>query len=153
MIIISRLWICARMSKECDYNSEAESMSSDMSNKSVDMSSSLDESSEDVFNSYEPYVHEPLADNSEDDEQDEVDVDGILLTTIQDRYEGKEASNQWCTCGHCDSGLLCGPRQYRCCNDIEAAKQFQCEPVLQMQVICVTEHPDFNAVVLHPRVL
>lgn len=104
-------------------------------------------------NSYEPYAHEPLANSSESDDENEVDVDGILLTTIQDRYEGKLAMNCWCTCGHCDLGLLFGPREYRCCKEIEAARQFQCEPDLKSPINCVTEHPDFAAVVLHPRVL
>lgn len=133
---------------ESENDISFESMSSSSSNNS-------DTSPLDVqdFNSYEPYAHEPLADSSENEEEDEVDLDGIPLSTIQDRFEGNLASSSWCTCGHCDNSVLHGPREYRCCNEIESTNEFKSEPTLATSLNCVTEHPDFHAVVLHPRVL
>jgi hypothetical protein len=34
------------------------------------------------------YAHEPLAESSDENEQEEVDIDGILLQEIEDRHEG-----------------------------------------------------------------
>ena len=99
--------------------------------------------------SYQPYAHEPLAESSDENEQEEVDIDGILLQEIEDRHEGIQTIENWCCCGHCDTRLLCGPREYRCCHEIDAANVFKSEPTLKEPVKCVTEHPDFDAVVFN----
>jgi hypothetical protein len=149
---VSVLSVCEEMASEyVTDDSENESMSESMSCSS---SSDQDNSEivEDVLaGSYQPYAHEPLAETSDEDEQEEVDVDGIPLQEIEDRYEGIQTIENWCCCGHCDARLLFGPREYRCCHEIDAANVFKSEPTEPVQ--CVTEHPDFNAVVLHPRVL
>ena len=50
--------------------------------------------------SYQPYAHEPLAESSDENEQEEVDIDGILLQEIEDRHEGIQTIENWCCCGH-----------------------------------------------------
>ena len=128
-------------------------MSSSSSSSSSDSDAVVDSFHENNFNLYEPYAYEPLADSSESEVDNEVDLDGILLSTIQTRFEGNLASNDWCTCGHCTNNLLQGPREFRCCNEIDAAKTFKSEETLTSPISCVIEHPDFQAVVLHQRVL
>ena len=46
----------------------------------------------------EPYQDEPLASSSEDDDRpndDEPDIDGIPLQTLQARFEGRESTDVW----------------------------------------------------------
>ena len=108
---------------------------------------------EDASGSYQPYAYEPLAESSDENEQDEVDIDGIFLQDIQDRCEKIQTLDQWCCCGLCNTDLLCSPREYRCCHEIDKANAFRSEAILKEPVQCITEHDDFNAVILHPRVL
>lgn len=149
MFGVSVLCVCEEMASE--YTGLD---TDDSENESVSCSSMLDSPDEDILaGSYQPYAHEPLAESSDENEEEEVDVDGILLQEIEDRYEGIQTIENWCCCGHCDARLLCGPREYRCCHEINAANVFKSEPTLKEPVKCVTDHPDFDAVVLHPRVL
>lgn len=141
------------MSTESESDVSFENMSSSSSSLSSNSDILAASFHENDFNQYEPYAHEPLADSSESEEDNEVDLDGIPLSIIQDRFEGNLASSRWCTCGHCDNDMLHGPREYRCCNEIDSAKEFKSEETLTAPVNCVTEHPDFQAVILHPRVL
>ena len=101
MFGVSVLSVCEEMASEyVTDDSENESMSESMSCSS---SSDQDNSEivEDVLaGSYQPYAHEPLAETSDEDEQEEVDVDGIPLQEIEDRYEGIQTIENWCCCGH-----------------------------------------------------
>ena len=74
------------------------------------------------------------------------------MQDIQDRCEKIQTLDQWC-CGHCNTDLLCSPREYRCCHEIDTANAFRSEAILKEPVQCVIEHDDFDTVILHPRVL
>lgn len=146
------------MSSEYMENSDLEN--ENLSSSSLSTFHDSDEGNGEVFSedalvgAYQPYAHEPLAQSSdENDDQEEVDIDGLLLNDIEDRYEGIQAVKDWCFCGHCETRLLCCSREYRCCHEISDANVFNSEIILEEPVKCVTEHPDFTAVVLHPRVL
>ena len=105
---------------------------------------------EDASGCHQPYAYEPLAENSDENEQDEVDIDGIFLQDIQDHCEKIQTLDQWWYCGHCNTDLLCSPREYRCCHETDKANDFRSEAILKEPVQCVTEHDDFDAVILHP---
>lgn len=48
-----------------------------------------------------------------------------------------------CSCGNCAEGLLVNAREYRCCKEIvEAGGKFLC---IGLNVGCILDHPDFNA--------
>ena len=143
-----------RMDEECTDDSEIDNISRSSSSTVQNSDQEDSELFEDVSgSSYQPYAYEPLAESSDENEQDEVDIDGICLQDIQDRYESIQTLDQWCCCGHCNTDLLCSPREYRCCHEINVANVFRLEATLKERVQCVTEHDDFDAVILHPRVL
>ena len=96
-----------------DFTEDSEIDNTSCSSSSTVQNSDPEDSEllEDPSGSYQPYAYEPLAESSDENEQDEVDIDGIFLQDIQDRCEKIQTLDQWCCCGHCNTDLLCSPRE------------------------------------------
>ena len=72
-----------------DFTEDSEIDNTSRSSSSTVQNSDLEDSEllEDANGSYQPYAYEPLAESSNENEEDEVDIDSIFLQDIQDRCE------------------------------------------------------------------
>ena len=87
------------MSDSRDSSDISESLLADNSGEELleDRESEIDDFGEAVA-PFEPYQDEPLASSSEEDDRpndDEADIDGIPLQTLQARFEGRESTDVW----------------------------------------------------------
>lgn len=62
----------------------------------IDVSEEEDEDIKVVYSHYTPYQDEPLAeDDGEEDQDEEVDVDGLSPAVLESRFERTVAVNSW----------------------------------------------------------
>lgn len=62
----------------------------------IDVSEEEDEDIKVVYSHYTPYRDEPLAeDDGEEDQDEEVDVDGLSPAVLESRFERTVAVNSW----------------------------------------------------------
>ena len=65
-------------------------------NKDIDIFKEEDEDIEVVYSHYTPYQDEPLAeDDGEEDQDEEVDADGLSPAVLESRFERTVAVNSW----------------------------------------------------------
>ena len=78
-------------------DSETSAFSESSNNEEViDASEEEGEDIEVVYSQYTPYQDEPLAEDDEEDDQDEeVDLDGLSPAGLESRFERTVAVNSW----------------------------------------------------------
>ncbi|XP_015767112.1 PREDICTED: uncharacterized protein LOC107345868 [Acropora digitifera] len=125
-------------------------MSSDDDVMSLDDFSSTDSSSEssesgefEMVSIVRPYADEPLAHSSDQSEDDENDQDGLSSAILRGRFQDEVPVNDWCACGECAKENLVGALEYRCCQEIAAARQKLTFDGSIEHIKCITKHRDF----------
>ncbi|XP_068696444.1 uncharacterized protein [Montipora foliosa] len=129
-------------------------MSSDDDFMSLDDFSSTDSSSEssesgefEMVSIVRPYADEPLAHSSDESEDDENDQDGLSPAVLRGRFQDEVPVNDWCACGECAKENLVGALEYRCCQEIAAARQKLTFDGSIEHIKCITKHGDFAPMV------
>ena len=81
------------MSSDSETSAFSESSSNE---EDIDVSEEEGEDIEVVYSQYTPYQDEPLAEDDEEDDQDEeVDLDGLSPAVLESRFERTVAVNSW----------------------------------------------------------
>ena len=81
------------MSSDSETSAFSESSNNE---EDVDVSEEEGEDIEVVYSQYTPYQDEPLAEDDEEDDQDEeVDLDGLSPSVLESRFERTVAVNSW----------------------------------------------------------
>lgn len=99
----------------------------------------------------EPYQDEPVADlqgdeNTEFEEDDKDDEDGIRFAVLESRFENQETVSNWCLCGgKCKVENLASAREFQCCREIAPASRILMFDGSIERISCLTEHKDYSA--------
>ena len=81
------------MSSDSETSAFSESSNNE---EDIDVSEEEGEDIEVVYSQYTPYQDEPLAEDDEEDDQDEeVDLDGLSPAVLESRFERTVAVNSW----------------------------------------------------------
>ena len=81
------------MSSDSETSAFSESSNNE---EDIDVSEEEGEDIEVVYSQYTPYQDEPLAeDDGEDDQDEEVDLDGLSPAALESRFERTVAVNSW----------------------------------------------------------
>lgn len=81
------------MSSDSETSAFSESSNNE---EDIDVSEEEGEDIEVVYSQYTPYQDEPLAeDDEEDDQGEEVDLDGLSPAVLESRFERTVAVNSW----------------------------------------------------------
>ena len=81
------------MSSDSETSAFSESSNNE---EDLDVSEEEGEDIEVVYSQYTPYQDEPLAEDDEEDDQDEeVDLDGLSPAVLESRFERTVAVNSW----------------------------------------------------------
>ena len=81
------------MSSDSETSAFSESSNNE---EDIDVSEEKGEDIEVVYSQYTPYQDEPLAEDDEEDDQDEeVDLDGLSPAVLESRFERTVAVNSW----------------------------------------------------------
>ncbi|XP_028416841.1 uncharacterized protein LOC114541050 [Dendronephthya gigantea] len=124
-----------------DVSEHDESSSSKSSSESISSDSGEDNI---TVRGVQPYQDKPLA-NSSDEEEDELDEDGLSSTVLCSRFERQVPFDQWCKCGQCCTEQLQNPRECRCCHEVaEAVHKLIFDGSIE-KFKCVTQHEDYAA--------
>ena len=81
------------MSSDSETSAFSESSNNE---EDIDVSEEEGEDIEVVYSQYTPFQDEPLAEDDEEDDQDEeVDLDGLSPAVLESRFERTVAVNSW----------------------------------------------------------
>ena len=81
------------MSSDSETSAFSESSNNE---EDIDVSEEKGEDIEVVYSQYTPYQDEPLAEDDEEDDQDEeVDLDGLSPAVLESRFKRTVAVNSW----------------------------------------------------------
>jgi len=100
-----------------------------------------------VVGNVEPYEDEPVAsdDGDHEDEEDEVDADGLTPAVLEARFERQIAIREWCECQHCSDLQLVSALEFRCCREVLVARAKLTFDGSIERLSCLTQHEDYEA--------
>ncbi|XP_044176642.1 uncharacterized protein LOC122959384 [Acropora millepora] len=83
-------------------------------------------------------------DYQEPDEED--DEDGLTPAILEARSENQITVDMWCKCGYCKTERLSNALEFRCCNEVKAAKAAIAKLTFEgIKGNCILQHTDFDA--------